>query len=185
MESSHNRIFIFLDIDGVLNTASQWKRMYQLDDGCISRFNEYIRVLSEKGAVRIILTSSWKNGFDSAGHHTPQIQALIAKLDIPILGKTENRAGGDRAAEINNYICNHKLEHEECIVIDDDPDLFKSKLFENCKFVITDACVGFNNPQAPSEDNQGVSQRILHLFQWNPPFCFDCFSSYKPTKNNR
>ena len=104
MESSHNRIFIFLDIDGVLNTSAQWKRMYQLDNGCIARFNEYIRAFSTKGSVRIILTSSWKNGFDPAGHHTPQIQALIAKLNVPILGKTENRADGDRAAEINDYI---------------------------------------------------------------------------------
>ena len=165
MESSHNRIFIFLDIDGVLNTASQWKRMYQLDDGCISRFNEYIRALSEKGAVRIILTSSWKNGFDPAGHHTPQIQALVAKLDIPILGKTENRADGDRAAEINDYIQNHNLVHDECIVIDDDPELFRSKLAENCKLLLTDARVGFQNPQAPSEDSMSISQRIMRFFR--------------------
>ncbi len=165
MESSHNRIFIFLDIDGVLNTASQWKRMYQLDDGCIARFNEYILTLSNKGSVRIILTSSWKNGFDPAGHHTPQIQALIAKLGIPILGKTENRADNDRAAEINDYIRNHKMEHEECIVIDDDPNLFRSKLADNCKLLLTSAYVGFHNPQAPLNESQGVSQRILRLFQ--------------------
>ncbi len=164
MESSHNRIFIFLDIDGVLNTSAQWKRMYQLDDGCIARFNEYIRALSTKGSVRIILTSSWKNSFDPAGHHTPQIQALIAKLNVPILGKTENRADGDRAAEINNYICNHKLEHEECIVIDDDPELFRSKLAENCKLLLTNANAGFQSPQAPAEDSQGFSQRISHFF---------------------
>ena len=164
MEASHNRIFIFLDIDGVLNTASQWKRMYQLDDGTIARFSEYARTLSEKGDVRIILTSSWKNGFDPAGHHTPQIQSLITKLNIPILGKTENRADGDRAAEINDYIRNHKMEHEECIVIDDDPDLFKSKLSTNCKLVLTDARVGFNNSQESSEDTQGIS-RILRFFQ--------------------
>lgn len=164
MESSHNRIFIFLDIDGVLNTSAQWKRMYQLDDGCIARFNEYIRTLSMKGSVRIILTSSWKNGFDPAGHHTPQIQALIAKLDIPILGKTENRADGDRAAEINDYIQNHKIEHEECIVIDDDPELFRSKLADNCKLLLTDAHAGFQNPQAPSGESQGFSRQLLNRF---------------------
>ncbi len=55
MKSSHNKIFIFLDIDGVLNTASQWKRMYQLDDDCITRFMDYTRALSAKGSIRIIL----------------------------------------------------------------------------------------------------------------------------------
>ena len=164
MESSHNRIFIFLDIDGVLNTSAQWKRMYQLDNGCIARFNEYIRALSTKGSVRIILTSSWKNGFDPAGHHTPQIQALIAKLNVPIRGKTENRADGDRAAEINDYIQNHKIEHEECIVIDDDPDLFRSKMAENCKLLLTNTNVGFQSPQAPAGDSPIISQRILHFF---------------------
>ena len=164
MATSHNRIFIFLDIDGVLNTSAQWKRMYQLDDGCIARFNEYIRTLSIKGSVRIILTSSWKNGFDPAGHHTPQVQALIAKLNAPILGKTENRADGDRAEEINNYIRSHKLEHEECIVIDDDQDLFRSKLAENCKLLLTDARIGFQNPQAPPGGNHGFPQQLLHFF---------------------
>ena len=164
MESSYKRIFIFLDIDGVLNTASQWKRMYQLNDGCISCLNEYIRALSTQGSVRIILTSSWKNGFDPAGHHTPQIQALIAKLKVPILGKTENRADGDRAEEINNYIRSHKLEHEECIVIDDDPDLFRSKLAGNCKLLLTDARIGFQNPPAPPGDNHGFPQQLLHFF---------------------
>lgn len=164
MESSHNRIFIFLDIDGVLNTSAQWKKIYQLDNGCIARFNEYIRALSMKGSVRIILTSSWKNGFDPAGHHTPQIQALIAKLNVPILGKTENRADGDRAAEINDYIQNHKLEHEECIVIDDDPDLFRSKLTDNCKLLLTDARVGFQNPQASSGNSHGFPQHLLNRF---------------------
>lgn len=165
MESSHNRIFIFLDIDGVLNTSAQWKRMYQLDDGCIARFNEYIRALSIKASVRIILTSSWKNGFDPAGHHTPQILALIVKLNAPILGKTESRADNDRAAEINDYIRNHKLEHEECIVIDDDPDLFKSKISENCALVFTDARVGFNNTQTLPANDQSISQQILRFFQ--------------------
>lgn len=164
MESSHNRIFIFLDIDGVLNTASQWKQMYQLDAGCIARFNEYIGALSMKGSVRIILTSSWKNGFDPAGRHTPQLQSLIAKLNVPILGKTENRADGDRAAEINDYIQNHKLENEECIVIDDDQKLFRSKLAKNCKLLLTDAHVGFQNPQLPSGNSQGLYQQLLHFF---------------------
>ncbi len=159
------RIFIFLDVDGVLNTSAQWKRMYQLDEGCVAQFNEYVRTLSAEGSVRIILTSSWKNGFDPAGRHTPQIQVLIDKLAVPVLGKTENRADGDRAAEINDYIRNHDLEHEPCIIIDDDPDLFHSKPAENCKLILTDARVGFRAPRASSEEEPSLPRRILRLFQ--------------------
>ena len=60
------------------------------------------------------------------------------------VGITENRADGDHAAEINDYIRNHNLVHDECIVIDDDAKLFHSKLEENCKLILTDARIGFH-----------------------------------------
>ena len=138
------KIYIFLDIDGVLNTSDQWKRMYQLDKKCVSRFTEYAKAL--QGAVRIILTSSWKNGFDPTGKHTPQIQALIDSLashGIRIVGKTLNREDGDRAQEINDFIVAHKLEKARCIVVDDDPDIFHATLLKNCETVWTDARTGF------------------------------------------
>ena len=145
MEITFNgKIYIFLDVDGVLNTSDQWKRMYQLDKKCVSRFAEYAKTL--KGNVRVILTSSWKNGFDPAGKHTPQIQTLIDSLashGIRIVGKTLNREDGDRAQEINDFIIAHKLEQERCIVIDDDPDLFHAPLLNNCETVWTDARKGF------------------------------------------
>lgn len=141
-------IFIFLDVDGVLNTSDQWKRMYQLDPQCISRFADFVKSL--KGNVRIILTSSWKNGFDPAGNHTPQIQSLIDSLSsygIRILGKTLNREDGNRAQEIADYITDHKLEKDYCIVIDDDPNIFISDLPTNCKTVWVDSKKGFSSSE--------------------------------------
>ena len=122
-ESRHRRIFLFLDIDGVLNTSAQWKRMYSLNDDCIAYFADYVHSLPSEGA-KTILTSSWKNGFDPAGRHSPQIKELIDKLaahGLSILGKTENDASEDRAKEINDYIRKHHLEQQTCLVIDDDP----------------------------------------------------------------
>ena len=138
------KIYVFLDIDGVLNTSDQWKQMYQLNEKCVSRFSEYAKAL--QGDVRIILTSSWKNGFDPAGKHTPQIQELIDRLafyGLFIIGKTLSREDGDRAQEINDFIIAHKLEGKRCIVVDDDPDIFHTALLNNCGTIWTDARKGF------------------------------------------
>lgn len=53
-------MFIFLDIDGVLNKESDWSKPFSLNRDCIRRFCEKYR------EARIILISSWKNGFISS-----------------------------------------------------------------------------------------------------------------------
>lgn len=146
--ATSQRRFIFLDIDGVLNTSAQWKRPYRLDDGCVSRFVRYVRSQSSE-SVRIILTSSWKHGFDFAGHHSPQIGELLRKFSsagLKVLGKTGDRTDGDRAGEINDFIKSHRLEEESCIVIDDDASLFRTALLPNCRLILTDASKGFDAP---------------------------------------
>ncbi len=139
-------IFIFLDVDGVLNTSDQWKRMYQLNGVCVERFIAFLKTLGDKHNTKIILTSTWKNGFDPLGNHSPHVQKLIDSLassGFRILGKTSSREDGDRAAEISDYIASHKLEKDLCIVIDDDPDIFVSELPTNCKTVWVDSKKGF------------------------------------------
>ncbi len=167
----NHKVFLFLDIDGVLNTSAQWKRMYSLNDDCIARFSDYVYSLPYR-EPRIILTSSWKNGFDPAGRHSPQIRELIEKLaarGLSLLGKTENDASEDRAKEINDYIRKHHLEQQTCIVIDDDPNIFRSQLSGNCKMLLTDARVGFQNPTKPSGEGDSIAAHVVdsikNLFQ--------------------
>ena len=165
-EMEQQRIFIFLDIDGVLNTSSQWKRMYQLDDECIARFSAYARTLAAPSRIRIVLTSSWKNGFDPAGRHSPQVQELLGKLaanGLSVIGKTESMESEDRAEEINEYIRKHALENNECIVIDDDPDIFRSKLADNCTMLLTDARTGFKTPPPLTDNTPCIAERILRF----------------------
>ena len=159
-------IYIFLDVDGVLNTSDQWIRMYQLNHTCVSHFARFVKSL--KADVRVILTSSWKNGFDPAGNHTPQIKELLNLLstrDIPVVGKTETRADGDRAMEINDFITSHHLENEKCIVIDDDKNLFVSSLAPNCSAIWTDAQKGFVSPKAKDlNKNRFIREFLGDLF---------------------
>ena len=51
---------IFLDIDGILNTRSSWRRMYQLSDSCVAEFASF----AKRQDAKIVLTSSWRNGFE-------------------------------------------------------------------------------------------------------------------------
>ncbi len=140
------KTYIFLDVDGVLNTSDQWIRMYQLNGVCVERFASFLKSLGDKRNTKIILTSTWKNGFDPAGNHSPHVQKLIDTLGssgFRILGKTLNRDDGDRALEISDYISSHNLKNEKCIVIDDDPNIFLSDLPKNCKKIWTDPQKGF------------------------------------------
>ncbi len=137
---------IFLDIDGVLNKSSQWKKMFTLDNTCIDIFCKYLQSLKAKN-LRIILTSTWKNGWDNTGNHAPHIadlQSRLNKYGLKISGKTSTDSTGDRAKEINDFISSHKLTKCHCIVVDDDPAIFKSKLLPNCKTIFVNANVGFS-----------------------------------------
>ena len=164
MNQNNQRIFIFLDVDGVLNTVSQWKRPYSLNDACIAAFDEYVHSLPTND-FKIILTSSWKSGFDFSGNHTPQIRELVDKLaayGLSIISKTEN-IGDDRAEEINDYIRKHHLEQYQCIVVDDDPGIFRSKLLDNCKMLWIDAKTGFTankKPYGPQRILRAIIEKI-------------------------
>lgn len=138
-------LIIFLDVDGVLNKSSQWKNMFSLDDACIENFCKYIQSLNMEN-IKIILTSTWKNGWDNAGNHAPHIidlQNHLNKYNMKILGKTLTDPHGDRAREINDFIFSHKLTQVSCVAIDDNPNIFKSNLLNNCKIIFTNASEGF------------------------------------------
>lgn len=166
------RCFLFLDVDGVLNTSAQWGRRFYIDSGCFSRFAHYAVNLSA-GKTKIILSSTWKNGFDPAGNHAPHIFDLLKRLQpfgLSILGKTEtDEATWDRAKEIRDFIVSHGLQKSRCIVIDDDRALFKTRLPLNCEMIFTDARKGFALPKRRScwheflkigkQDNHGVQSQ--------------------------
>ena len=58
-------MYIFLDIDGVLNCKADWNKPYTINNKCLDNFVKLCKDLSKKyGVVKIVLTSSWKEGFD-------------------------------------------------------------------------------------------------------------------------
>ena len=79
-------IFIFLDVDGVLN---QLQGNYYLDSNCIKQLSRLCKKLDAK----IVLSSSWRMGYVHFGRCSPQIEALkeqFEKYEIRIIGRTKN-----------------------------------------------------------------------------------------------
>ena len=159
--------YIFLDVDGVLNTEMDWKRPFTLNSKCISCFLEYMGYLNEKHKheVGIVLTSSWKTGFNSEGNHAVYIKELInamAPEKIPILDKTEELDQLDRGRSVLNYCKTHNIK--DYIVLDDDKSLFKTAPELNIYY--TNASRSFTKEDVKKLINSDKSswQRIMNLF---------------------
>lgn len=139
-----NNIYIFLDVDGVLNTKADWKNMFSLRNECVTSFNNYLANLSVKNEIRIVLSSSWKKGFSYNGSHAAHIKRLIQSVHGSIIAKTEDFDMMNRSKEINDFIIKHNLIDEKIIIIDDDKTLFLDSIIgNNVKFIYTDARTGF------------------------------------------
>ena len=119
-------MYIFLDVDGVLNTEADWaKRVYSLNPGCVAAF---CRLLEKLPDPKIVLSSTWRNGIARDGTTAVHIDDLIRALTpagITGLDKTGVAPDGSRSKEIDHYIRRHRAD--SYLILDDDPDLFDQK----------------------------------------------------------
>ena len=119
-------MYIFLDVDGVLNTKEDWnKKMYSLNPKCVSEFCELIRKISNP---KIVLSSTWRNGIARDGSTAVYIEELInaiASSGIKAIDKTAVAPDGSRSKEIEYYLRRHPKD--SYIILDDDKDLFDEK----------------------------------------------------------
>lgn len=128
--------YIFLDIDGVLNTKASWStKPYDLDTNSISVLGD---ICKKTGAI-IVLTSTWKTGFvknTDKNTWTPQIQDLANKLSevhLTIYDKTPDWKSKSRSDEVAAYL--KRYPAEKYVILDDDLSLFteyKNLYHVNC-----------------------------------------------------
>lgn len=127
-------IYVFFDVDGVLNKESDWKNKFYLDTSCVKVFGELCRKLEKTyGEVRNVLISTWRAGISKSGTDAEQISGLetsLAQVGIKIYAATPITDKG-RQAEVEYYIRRNQVS--KYIIIDDDLSLFddpkKLKLF--------------------------------------------------------
>lgn len=119
-------MYVFLDVDGVLNTEKGWeKRIYSLDPCCVAAFCRLIRGVANP---KIVLSSSWRNGISRDGTTAVHIDDLINALSpvgIRELDKTGVSPDGSRTKEIKHFLKWHP--EDDYIILDDDPTLFDQK----------------------------------------------------------
>jgi len=117
--------YIFLDLDGVINTSVSWKvKLYSIKESCLAALADVV----ENTGAKIVLTSSWKTVFStvSISDCSPQIKELIRRLNnygIKIYDKTPIRE--NRYDEIEAYL--RRNFADGYVIIDDDKDLFPTE----------------------------------------------------------
>ena len=103
--------YIFLDIDGVLNKESDWKKgLYYINKECLNNFLIYLNKIKN---YKVVLISTWRNGDG----------IKVLEKYFPIYDKTPN-SNEDRQAEVEYYIKRNNIT--KYIIIDDDISLYNT-----------------------------------------------------------
>ncbi len=117
-------MYIFLDVDGVLNTEADWARkVYSLNKSCVDSFCKLLRDLP---VPKIVLSSTWRNGIARDGTtavHIDDLVKALASAGIKELDKTAISPDGSRSKEIDYYLRRHP--EDDYLILDDDPSLFE------------------------------------------------------------
>ena len=111
----------FIDVDGVLNKESDWRKPFTLNDECVENFMELI---SKDKDPHIILSSTWRQGFTNTGVQSARADGLtekLASLGIAIEDSTPV-SNKSRQEEIEYYIRRNGVK--KYLVLDDDRSLF-------------------------------------------------------------
>lgn len=105
--------YIFLDIDGVLNTVSDWKHSFFINTSCLNLFCQLVKGRD----IKIVLISTWKNGF--LGKRNPGNTKQIRQLEesFVIYDKIQD---GKRYDKITEYI--HANGIKKYVIIDDESE---------------------------------------------------------------
>lgn len=137
---------IFFDIDGVLNKESDWKRPFTINDECVAAFSAFVKKLQDKGQVRLITISTWRQGDAIA-----KVNTALQQHGLSIYGETPQSDKG-RQAEIEYY--RRRNPDIGYIIIDDDPSLYDS--IEEINLYIPDYRAGFTT----KDTNKAVKQAL-------------------------
>lgn len=117
-------MFVFLDVDGVLNKKKEWVIPYTLNKDCLDNFASCFSKIN----ARIILTTSWRKGFVSPGNpkNTPQISKLERELVLRGLrvSGTTSHSESDRSKAVREILERHP---DTYLIIDDDISEFSDR----------------------------------------------------------
>lgn len=114
-------IYIFLDVDGVLNKESDWKKPFTINESCLVQFAAFVKTMKDP---RIVLSSTWRAGYANTGAMSEGENSLsnkLAKYNLKIVDSTPV-SSKTRQEEIEYYIRRHGIS--SYVILDDDKSLF-------------------------------------------------------------
>lgn len=136
-------MYIFLDVDGVLNTEADWtRRVYSLNQSCI---NAFCRLLKSIPDPKIVLSSTWRNGIARDGStavHVDDLKRALEPTYTNVLDKTAVSPDGSRSKEIDLYLRRHP--QDTYLILDDDQTLF-SQGAKTAHLYLTDSKTGITD----------------------------------------
>ena len=134
-------LYIFFDVDGVLNKESDWHNKVYVDPACVKVLGRIKDTLKQTYAeIRFVITSTWRAGVSKSGNDTKQIASLKEHLEsvgIQIYDSTPISTKG-RQAEICYYIRRNGVN--DYVILDDDKSLFEAP--EEINLYLTDYKTG-------------------------------------------
>ena len=118
-------VYLFFDVDGVLNKESDWEHKFYVNEACVGVFAEIcLRLKKIYGEVRLVIVSTWRVGISQNGDNTIQMQYLekaLKRHGLYIHGQTPV-SNKSRQDEISYYIRRNFVN--DYMVIDDDESLY-------------------------------------------------------------
>lgn len=140
-------LYIFLDVDGVLNDVASFTMsdtILALSNVCLFNYQYLVDKLRQKYEVKVILSSTWrfnKKGFDKLREYEDKYDALKLYDSTPI-------SHDHREEEIKAYCDKNKIEYKDILIIDDafmDGELkyrsIKTDSFDGLKFSDVQKCL--------------------------------------------
>lgn len=119
-------IYIFLDIDGVLNNTNKWEKdykkwgyssgTYSMDEKNIQALVKLHRQLKNKYDLHYVLSSTWRLSRDGSKIALARLRENGIKVD----GTTDLDVSADRGALIRKYLNNLKDGFDLAFAFDDD-----------------------------------------------------------------
>ena len=131
---------IFLDVDGVLNSAQDG---YSIRLSTDSHLRLLQRITKETG-VKIVRSSSWRIGFTTASKN---LLARFKEYGLELMDCTPELSGACRGDEIRKWLEEFEVENdvERFAILDDEADMAE---FTESNLIQTDTNVGLQKADA-------------------------------------
>jgi hypothetical protein len=146
---------IFLDIDGVLNSAHNWPEN-NLEDRLITN----LKTIIDETNAEIVLSSSWKNFFDENVNTTHKLGLELLRVfnekGLTIKDITPypaSRYTSKRGLEIKTYIDSHDIDNY--VVIDDDEFSDFKDTIDMTRFIKTESGTALT-----SANDEGLTEQL-------------------------